>query len=289
MRRIFVPHLGHNVVLGGCRLTAEQPKMRLSHVASKHGVKLISPDSIAWNNQSAMKIVADIEGNDDFGDCVCAEEAHFVAIVTSNAKGLFSYTRPMTLSMYTILTGFDQNNPNTDQGTDPLVCLDYFRKHPYADGTTNSAYLQVDATNKDEVKYAISTFGNLKLWLALPDSYVNPFPSKNGQVWDVDTPNPENGHCIGACGYIDTGAVPQLLQVIGVTEKGVAVMTWGLVIVLTWEALAELCVPKNGGGAAVRVTSDWLNSNGKSPTGLALTQLIADLTMMPNAPNHHKK
>jgi hypothetical protein len=70
------------------------------------------------------------------------------------------------------------------------------------------------------------------------------------------------------------------VQVLGVTALGIVIMTWGLIGTLTWAAAAQLCVPANGGGMAVRVTVDWLNANGQSPTGLVLTQLLADLAQL---------
>jgi hypothetical protein len=280
MRQIFAAHLNRNVVIGGCKLTYSHPKgvLFLSDVRAK--TALATPGSVAWNNAAAMQVITNIEGNANYGDCVEAEEAHFIGLVTANAKGLFTYTQDMTLAMYSALTSppFNPATGANDNGTDPIQCLGYFLTNPYADGTKNAAYLIVDATNQNDIRYALATFGNLKLWLALPDSYVNPIPSANGFVWDVDTPDPNQGHCIGGCGYLTAGAsVPQSVQILGVTALGIVIMTWGLVGTLTWAAAAQLCVPAAGGGIATRVTTDWLNANGQSPTGLALTQLLADL------------
>ncbi len=284
MRQVFAAHLNRNVVVGGCQLTYEHPKgvLFLRDVRDKVA-KLASPGSIAWNNAAAMQVITNILGNADYGDCVEAEEGHFIGLVTANGKGLFSYTPTLVLAMYSALTSppFNPTTGANDNGTDPVTCLNYFLTNPYADGTKNSAYLIVDATNQPEIQYALATFGNLKLWLALPDGYVNPIPSANGFVWDVASPNPDQGHCIGGCGYLTAGApVPQSVQVLGVTALGIVIMTWGLIGTLTWAAAAQLCIPANGGGMAVRVTADWLNANGTSPTGLALTALLADLAAL---------
>ncbi len=275
MNHVYAPHLKRTVVLGACKMPdPHAPHLKLARYLDKVTIPT-SPSSAAYNS-AAMSVITNLEGNDAYGDCVEAEEAHFIAVVTGTAGKLFSYTAAMTEAMYTTLTGFNPAIPSTDQGTDPVACMNYFLKHPYADGTINLGYLMVDATNKAEVQYAIYTFGDLKIWLSLPTSYVDPFPSGNGFVWDVDTPNPQNGHCIGACGYIASGAAPASVQILGVSALGIIIMTWGLIGTLTWAAAAALCIPSAGGGMAVRITRDWLNANGTSATGLSATQMIQD-------------
>ncbi len=276
MIEVFAPHLNRNVKLGACKLPTPEQVAQLPRL-SKYRLAAVpaSPASCAYNGP-AMAVITDPEGNTSYGDCVLAEEAHYVAVETGNAGKLFVYTTTMTLAAYTALTGFNPADPSTDQGTDPIACLDYFLKNSYADGSVNRGYLLVDATNQAEVEYAISTFGNLKVWVAVPTAWISPFPAKHGFVWDVADPNPSNGHCIGSCGYITSGGAPQSLQVLGVTAAGVVVMTWGLLGTITWAAFAKLCAPSAGGGCAVRVTADWLNAAGKSPNGLDMATLIAD-------------
>jgi hypothetical protein len=278
MKKLFAPHLHRHVVLGAVKLPDPEVVKNLPHLAKYRMPQMHNlPAAVAYN-APAMSVITNLEGNDAFGDCVEAEEAHYIALLTGNAGKLFSYTVAQTEAMYSALTSppFDPKDPSTDTGTDPVACMNYFTTTAYADGTKNAGFLIVDATNKNEVEYAISTFGNLKIWLALPDSYVNPFPAGNGFVWDVDSPNPENGHCIGSCGYISSGGAPTSVQVLGVSALGVLVVTWGLIGTITWAAFAALCVSAAGGGCAVRISKDWIAANGSSPNGLSMAQLIAD-------------
>ena len=276
MHLVYAPHLKRNVVIGAVKTPdPHAPRLKLARYLDKVTIPT-SPGSAAYNG-AAMSVIQNLEGNDAYGDCVEAEEAHFIAVVTGTAGKLFSYTAAMTEAMYSTLTGFNPAIPSSDQGTDPTACLNYFTQNPYADGSVNLGYLMVDATNQAEIQYALYQFGNLKIWLSLPTPYVSPFPSGNGFVWDVAAPNPANGHCIGSCGYYASGAMPAPVEVLGVTAQGILIMTWGLIGTLTWAAAAALCVPAASGGMAVRVTRDWLNANGASPTGLNLSQLLQDI------------
>ena len=272
---IWAPHLRRNVVLGGCKIPDKHaPMLKLGNYMD---VAQLPPAPTSCDySDPAMSVISDEEGNDAYGDCVLAEEAHFIAVMTGNAGKLFAYTRDMTLAAYSALTGFNASNPASDQGTDPLVCLNYFTQNAYADGSKLAGYIQVDATNRAQVEFAISAFGNLKIWLSVPTAYISPFPSGNGFVWDVAPPNPDNGHCIGSCAYNSTN-----VAVVGSNSQGVQVMTWGLVGTITWAAFAALCVPSAGGGCATRVTLDWLNASiGKTPSGFAWRDLIADFDTM---------
>ncbi len=221
---------------------------------------------------AAMTVITQIEGNDQYGDCVEAEDAHYVGVVTGNANSLYSYKPAQALADYSAITGFNQNDPSTDQGTDPTVDLNYRVATGYADGSKDAGYALVDATNQNEVAYAIAEFGNLKMWFGIPDSIVNNIPSQSGFVWDVSAgaPDQNNGHCIGAAGFNVTK-----IQAVGVTAQGILVMTWGMLGIITWAAVAAWFSSVAGGGLAVRVTTDWINKqSGVAPSGLNLAALL---------------
>jgi hypothetical protein len=275
MKRIFAPHLNRHVIIGACKIPDRHAPMLKLRNYMKLGVLPPAAPSCDYSGP-AMSVITNIEGNDNYGDCVEAEDAHFVALVTGNAGTLYAYSAAQTLAAYSAITNFNASVPATDQGTDPIVDLNYYVQNPYADGTKLVGYLQVDATNQQEVMFAINAFGNLKIWLCLPDPYINPLPSGNGFVWDVASPDSSNGHCIGACGYNSTN-----VAVVGANSQGIQIMTWGLIGTLTWAAFAALCVPSAGGGCAVRVTPDWLNKSiGKTPSGFAWDDVLSDFVTM---------
>lgn len=275
MRQVFAPHLGRHVVIGSCKIPSpHRPRIRLGHYLAAAQWPT-SPSSVDYSGP-AMSEIQQILGNDQYGCCVESEEGHFIGVVTGSANALYSYTTAEVLALYTALTGFNAAVPSTDVGTDPIACLNYLVANPYADGTKLAGYAEVDATNQAEVQFAISAFGNLKLWVSLPDVWINPFPSANGFVWDVASPDSNNGHCIGSCGYNSTN-----VAVVGANSQGVQVMTWGLIGTVTWAALAALFVDSAGGGAAVRITTDWVSkASGNTPAGLAYADLVADFNRL---------
>jgi hypothetical protein len=273
MHKIFVPHLNRHIVIGACKLPGKhRPRIRLSSYIDK----MVIPPSPSLIDYSApaMSVIQNVEGNDSVGDCVLAEEAHFVGVATGNTGQLYSYSAAQTLAAYSAITGYNPADPSTDQGTDPIACMNYFCQNPYADGTKLAGYAEVDANNEAEVQFALSAFGNLKMWIGLPDPWINPFPSGNGFIWDIGTANPNQGHCIGSPAYNSP-------RIVGSNCQGIQVMTWGMIGTITWRAIKALFSDAGGGGLAVRVTPDWLIKNsGKTPSGFAYADLCSDFNSL---------
>jgi hypothetical protein len=259
-------------VIGACKLPSEHavlhaPKLSMFMAASYPA----SPPSVDWTS-AAITVLYDIEGNDTHGDCVEAEDAHYIGVLTGNAGTIYAYTDAQTLADYSAITGFNPSDPSTDQGTDPVASMNYRVTTGYADGSKDAGWVMVDATSQAEVEYAINTFGNIKMWFGIPDSIVNAIPQSGGFVWDVSAgaPNQNNGHCIGGYGFNPTSGM-----VVGVTAQGVIIATWGMLGVITWAALAAWFIPSQGGGLAVRVSKDWVSkASGKTPEGLDVVGLI---------------
>jgi hypothetical protein len=273
-RRIYIPHQGRHVIIGGCRLPRHAPVgPKLKDFLKARAAYPASPATADWTGL-AMAELTQVLGNDQYGDCVFAENGHYVAVETGNSGQLYSYTTQQVLADYSAETGFDANDPSTDQGADPVADLNYFTQNPYADGTRLLGWATVDAASQDEVRYAVSAFGNVKMWLGLPDGITSSMPTGDGFVWDVDRgpPDQNNGHCIGGYAY-DV----QKIRVVTVVDRGVVVATWGMLGVVTWAALAAWCTQQAGGGLAVRVSMDWVDRNtGSTPTGLNASAMVSE-------------
>lgn len=222
-------------------------------------------------SKAAMPALSDIFGNDELGDCVVAGGYHVEGVATGNAGDLFHATSEQIVKDYSAIGGYVPGNPATDQGCDEETALNYWTTHGFANGTKLFGWLAVDPTDVDEVRTALYLFENLFFGVELPDEWISPFPT--GQfVWGVGTPDPENGHCF--IGDRSTGT-------------GIGIDTWGETDgIVTYEAIAELCTRKAGGGLYVLGTPDQLaKGQAKAPNGLLWSDLMADwATLGPSSP-----
>ena len=96
MHKVFAPHLNRNVIIGGCKMPDRHAPMLKLRDYMKMAALPASPVSCDYSGP-AMSVITNIEGNGQYGDCVEAEDAHFIALVTGNTGKLFSYTPALTL------------------------------------------------------------------------------------------------------------------------------------------------------------------------------------------------
>src|ERR1035441_3205045 len=69
----------------------------------------------------------DVLGNDQYGDCAEAGAMHLIQVETANTGNPLHATLQQTLDLYSAVTGFDPNDPSTDQGTVLLSLLQYWK------------------------------------------------------------------------------------------------------------------------------------------------------------------
>lgn len=259
MKRLFAPHLGRHVVVGG----RKRPKTfarRAMLAAFLDASALPTPPASTSYETKAASVLRRMFLNDQLGDCVCAGRAHRVGLLTSNAGHPFEYTDAQVLAEYERIGGYIPGKPETDQGCDMSQAADDGVTHGYADGKHDLAWIDIDATNKLEVMRSVFLFEHGDLGMELPDAWVNPFPSA-GTVWDVaGEPNPENGHCV---------------QIIDYTPRGVIVSTWGLEVLVTWEALAKYGARSAYGEIIVHLSPDEIEAaSGRAPNAFDWQALV---------------
>jgi hypothetical protein len=210
----------------------------------------------------ALPSLRDIMGNDEYGDCVLACGGHLVGVATGNAGDLYHSTLAQVLAQYTAIAGFDPKRPETDTGVNIIDALNYWNTKGFTNGTKSLGHLSIDATYKTQLKAAMWLFENLIFGVALPNTYVDPFPGADGFIWKPGTPNPNQGHCFLGVGHNDTG---------------IKIDTWALFGTFTYEAIAELCVHQAGGEVYVLLTPDILDKAAKkAPNGIDWRTLVAD-------------
>lgn len=208
--------------------------------------------------------------NDAIGDCTIAAMAHVIQQWTTYAGAAYLPPEALVLDAYEAVSGYNPNNPNSDNGAVILDVLKFWQKNGIG-GHKIAGYVSVNAGIHDEVKQAINLFGNCYIGIGLPISAQTPLTGVNGNpVWSLNATGPTGigapfswgGHCVPIMGYgMDVAGNP-----------GVEVVTWGQLFDVTWGFLDLYCDE-----AYALVSQDWIDKTGQSPSGFNLTELLADL------------
>lgn len=213
----------------------------------------------------ALPVLAEMLGNDTVGDCVEAAMLHATGVWEDNAGRPVAFTTAEAIALYSAITGYDPNDPTTDQGTDELTAFAYWKQTGVIGGKHKIAgWVSIDATNKTEVMTAIWLFENVCFGIELPDAYVTPFPSGNNFLWGVEgPPDPNNGHCFLGHGY---------------GNVGVRIATWGMRGGMTWDAVAKYASTSGSGELYTVLSADSIaTATAKAPNGFSFAQLQTDL------------
>jgi hypothetical protein len=209
--------------------------------------------------------------NDAIGDCVVAAMAHMVQQWTTYAKPApFVPTDQQVLQAYMTISGYNPNDPLTDQGCVMLDALNYWRKHGLGEHEI-MAYVAINPTRKEEVEHAIALFGNCFVGFGLPVSAQAPRNDLGGlPLWEVPASGAVGdgsfgswgGHAVPLVGYNNTDQ----------DRLGVRLVSWGGLYDATWHFVAEYCDE-----AYAVLSRDWIERSGVSPSGFDLATLLADL------------
>jgi hypothetical protein len=236
------------------------PRLRFRDFALK---SLPSPPASVDYSQKALTSLRNIYKNDTEGCCVIAAGYHFRGVTSGNADAIKTFTDAQVDQDYSAIGGYVPGDPNTDNGCDPVVAMQYWQKTGFPDGVKIAGFLSVDATNPTEIMQAIWLFESVQPAIDLPDAYVNPMPSTDGFIWDVaGPPVPANGHEFEAQGY---GA------------NGLIIDTWAMFGFFTYGAAAKYCVPSANGDLYCMISPDMIaKGQAKAPNGFAWADLIAD-------------
>src|SRR5262249_15120824 len=145
-------------------------------------------------------------GNDRYGDCVWAGAAHEHMLLNKVVHQVdVSFDDNSVLGDYAAATGFNPNDPSTDNGTDVHEALDYRRKTGIADtnGTRHQigAYVALNPKNWQHLEQAAYIFGAVGIGFEFPASAMDQF--NQGEPWDyVNGSKIEGGHYVPVVGSL---------------------------------------------------------------------------------------
>jgi len=205
-------------------------------------------------------------GNDRYGDCVWAGAAHEHMLINKVVHQTdVPFDDSAVLGDYSAATGFDPNDPSTDQGTNVHTALSYRRKTGVADSDGSrhkiGAYVALDPKSWDHLEQAAYIFGAVGIGINFPSSAMDQFNA--GQPWDVVPGSKiEGGHYVPTVGSV-------------ASADSVSVITWGKRQVMT-RAFYE----QYNDEAWAYVTNEELRSDGKGLHGFDVGKLNTYLSAL---------
>ena len=201
-------------------------------------------------------------GNDQYGDCVWAGAAHETMLWNREGARTAIFDDQSVLSDYSAVTGFNPNDPNTDQGTDMQVAASYRRKTGVRDAKGQrhlvTAYLAITPKDVEELKQAIYLYSAVGIGIEFPSTAMDQF--NQGKPWTVvKGASVEGGHYVPAVGY---------------NSRYLYVVTWGKVQRMSWAFYK-----KYNDESVVYISEEMLNGD-VSLEGFNLAQLELDLKQL---------
>lgn len=198
------------------------------------------------------------------GCCVISRMAHQLDLWSYLTTGrIIGFTDGDIIGMYSAIGGYVPGDPSTDNGCDMLTAMKYWKKNGFAGRKELAieAFLQVDPSSPTQFMDAIWLFGSAAIGVQLPIAVQGlagwPAPPNMSGDW---TPGSWGGHDIDPAAYFLNN---QLVE------------TWGSTLQmhdLFFKAYCdEMFVPLFPG---------WVGANGRTPSGLNINQLRADLALL---------
>jgi hypothetical protein len=196
-------------------------------------------------------------------NCAFASAGHLIQSWTANAGAMVVPPDADILAAYSAATGYNPADPSTDNGTVLLDALKFWQSVGIS-GHRIGAFVEVNPQDQDEVRAAMYLFGGIYAGVALPLS------AQNQKIWDIDhsskgRPNSWGGHAIP----IVANTHPLLIM------DRVQCVTWGDLKDMTWPFIHTYADE-----LYAVVSQDWISGTQRSPSGLDMPTLIADLAKL---------
>lgn len=199
-------------------------------------------------------------GNDQYGDCVFAGAAHEHLLWETANKRSVAFTNSDVLGDYSAVTGFNPNDPNTDQGTDMATAAGY-RLHTGILGSDGGrhkigAYLALEPGNLNELVTAAYLFGAVGIGITVTQLNMDQF--NQNKPWTYRS----GGQSLGG----------HYVPVVGRKGNTLFAVSWGRVQTMSWAFFT-----KQSDETIAYISQDYLTAD-KSPEGFNGAALLSDLT-----------
>lgn len=219
------------------------------------------PRQVILTEAVATPTYAGTLGNTRAGCCTISGLLRCQQSWSARARGKpISYTDEQALAVYSSLSGYDPATGANDTGLVETDVLDYWAKSGVY-GDVLAGYSSIEVSNIRHVKQAIDLYGATYLGLNLPESAEQ--QTAAGQPWTLPWFSRQlGGHCVPAFEYDD---------------YYVYVGTWGDRQPVAWDFYLRYF-----DAAYAPADPLWIGPDGKTPGGLDLSGLTADLNYVAN-------
>lgn len=221
-------------------------------------LKAALPAAPASTNWRAAVSEWNMLANDTLGDCTAASKCHAIQLWTANASKEARLTDADAIKFYSQTTGYDPNDPSTDQGGVMLDVLSWWLKHDLS-GHKIDAFAALDFNSRANLRDAVWLCGLADIGVNLPiaaqtqDDWVL---TSDGLKGDGE-PRSWGGH---DCTIVDYD------------ENWCYIATWGIIKRASWDWIHAYTEE-----AYAILSREWLKSTGKTPSGFDYDTLIQDM------------
>lgn len=245
----------------GLKPVLAQPRLRLADYFTSD---LPSVNDLKFPFGHTDLITPEMFGNDSVGDCDPVALVEGVRLLTAGQGKEANFTTQTVLQLYSDITGYNPDDPSTDQGTDVHEGFQYWQNTGItdADGNVHKVldYAGLTPGDWDELLVALSLFDVVYIGLSMPTYAQDQFTA--GQPWHLlpGRHQIEGGHAVPVVGA-QSATLGQLF-------------TWGGVGGIESTFYSTLSTV-----AVVAITPDMF-TNGKTMEGIDLNKLQADLPLL---------
>lgn len=217
------------------------------------------PDSFDWTPKVTQPW--GMMANDSIGDCTIATAGHMIMSWLADNGIQITPAVSQIIAAYSAITGYNPTTGANDNGAAETDVLDYWRQTGIA-GHKIGAYVYIDPTNIDHVKFATWAFGGVYLGAALPSIF------QGASSWLRPTNISGAGAAPGSWGG---HAIPGMAY----DAQGVTVITWGNPLKADW-GLFSKDYPVFEEAYAI-LSPDFISGTKPAPSGFDMASLVADL------------
>ena len=213
------------------------------------------PATVDWSLAISQDL--GMMGNDQVGDCTCADVGHSVMLLTAMGAGIVVPTTDEVEALYSAATGYVKGDESTDRGASLSEIADYVQKNGFMIGGILHkirAYVDIDTTSVEQFKQSIYLFKHASIGFKVSRKTMQSFGK--GTWTDFSGPF-EGSHDVPLVAY---------------DAEGPTSICWGAYQKMTWEFLLALVVEGQARLYDDAAGADWNDAN-----GFSFSQLEADL------------